>query len=102
MSEKRITRRSLSGIGASRTDWARVDATTDADIDRQIAEDSDTAEALTAEWFARAELVAPPKRAINIRLDTDILDYFQQGGSGYQTRINQVLRAYVEARKKSA
>lgn len=102
MSGKRITRRSLSDLGTSQTDWSRVNATTDADIDRQIAEDPDTAPELTAEWFARADVVSPNKRAINIRLDTEILEYFQKSGGRYQTRINQVLRAYVDAHKKSA
>lgn len=37
------------------------------------------------------------KQAITIRLDKDILDFFKQNGIGYQTRINDVLRAFIEA-----
>jgi uncharacterized protein (DUF4415 family) len=38
----------------------------------------------------------PPKAAISLRLDADVLDWFKAQGPGYQTRINAVLRAYKE------
>ncbi len=38
------------------------------------------------------------KQAIHIKLDPDIIAHFKKDGSGYQTRINQVLRYYVEGR----
>jgi uncharacterized protein (DUF4415 family) len=34
---------------------------------------------------------------VSLRLDSDVLDWFKQQGKGYQTRINAVLRAYMEA-----
>ena len=40
---------------------------------------------------------APRKAAISLRLDADVLDWFKAQGGGYQTRINAVLRAYMEA-----
>lgn len=40
---------------------------------------------------------APRKAAISLRLDAEVLDWFKAQGSGYQTRINAVLRAYMEA-----
>jgi len=40
---------------------------------------------------------APRKAAISLRLDADVLDWFRAQGTGYQTRINAVLRAYMEA-----
>jgi uncharacterized protein (DUF4415 family) len=40
---------------------------------------------------------APRKAAISLRLDADVLDWFRAQGNGYQTRINAVLRAYMEA-----
>lgn len=40
------------------------------------------------------------KRLISLRLDADIVEHFQAGGKGYQTRMNAVLRAWVEARKR--
>jgi uncharacterized protein (DUF4415 family) len=40
-----------------------------------------------------------PKQAISLRIDTDILDWFREGGPGYQTRMNAVLRAFVNAQQ---
>ena len=39
------------------------------------------------------------KQIVTIRLDVDMLDWFKSGGPGYQTRINQVLREYMEANR---
>ncbi len=48
--------------------------------------------------IARRELpAAPRKEAISLRLDAEVLDWFRSRGPGYQTRINAVLRAYMEA-----
>jgi uncharacterized protein (DUF4415 family) len=56
---------------------------------------------LDEELFASAELRMPQaKPSITIRLDPDILEWFKGQGKGYQTRINAVLRKYVEAQKK--
>jgi uncharacterized protein (DUF4415 family) len=85
----------------SRTDWARVDALTDEEIERAIAEDPDAAPLLDEAWFRKARLVPPdPKVPISIRIDREILDWFKQRGPRYQTKINAVLRAYVEAHTK--
>mgnify|MGYP006278749729 CR=1 FL=1 len=35
--------------------------------------------------------------AISIRLDQDVLEWFRGQGPGYQTRMNAVLRSYMEA-----
>jgi len=43
-----------------------------------------------------------PKKALSLRLDQELVDWFKQQGPGYQTRINAVLRAYVEQTKKRA
>jgi uncharacterized protein (DUF4415 family) len=40
---------------------------------------------------------APRKAAISLRLDAEVLDWFKAQGPGYQTRINAVLRAFMEA-----
>ena len=83
----------------NQTDWARVDAMTDEDIDRAIAEDPDAAPA-DFDW-SKAEVVYPPKKqAVSIRLDEDVLEHFRAQGPGYQTRINTVLRAYVDHQRE--
>ena len=49
---------------------------------------------LNAVVFGTTEAKTP----VNIRLDADIVRFFRAGGPGYQTRINEVLRAFVSAR----
>ncbi|MBI2073431.1 MAG: BrnA antitoxin family protein [Gemmatimonadetes bacterium] len=101
MNERRIVRRSRRDR-KGKTDWARVDALTDEDIAKAVAEDPDAAPLLDAEWFKQARIVLPePKVAVSIRLDREVLDWFKRLGPGYQTRMNAVLRAYVQAHRKS-
>ncbi|MGH8503637.1 MAG: BrnA antitoxin family protein [Gammaproteobacteria bacterium] len=85
-----------SSARPSETDWKRLDAMTDDDIDF-----SDDPEA-TPEMFARAVVrkgfkPIPAKQQVTLRLDADVLEWFKAQGKGYQTRINALLRAYKEA-----
>lgn len=103
MSDENVVRTRLEDKGRGRTDWERVDALTDEEIERAVAEDPDAAPLLDEEFWRAAELTLPPegeKEQISIRLDEEIVDYFKRGGSGYQTRINAVLRAYVRSRER--
>ena len=79
---------------ASKTDWARLEASKDADIDF-----SDMP-ALSEEFLQNAELRSPPKQAVTMRLDADIVTWFKEQGQGYQTRINKLLRAYMVEQQK--
>jgi uncharacterized protein (DUF4415 family) len=73
---------------------------TDIDIRRGIRSDPDAASEADAAWLRGARIVIPePKKAVSIRLDRDITEWFQRQGKGYQTRVNAVLRAYVDARR---
>lgn len=102
MSEQRIVRRTPATRRKGKTDWARVEALTDADIERAIAKDPDAAPILDEDWFRTAELVLPePKIPISIRVDKDVLEWFKGQGPGYQSRINAVLRAYMQGRRKA-
>jgi uncharacterized protein (DUF4415 family) len=75
---------------AIKSDLARVDKLRDEDIDY-----SDISE-LDDEVFAQPLVPWPPKKeTITIRVDSDVLGWFKQQGRGYQTRINQVLRRYM-------
>lgn len=81
----------------SHTDISRLDAMTDGDIARAVADDPDAAP-LDIDW-TRARLVVPPgKETVTLRLDRDLLDWFREQGKGYQTRINAVLRAFYQAK----
>jgi len=108
MSKENIVSYSIEEIrervarGDSRTDWARVDAMTDEEIEAQMRDDPDWAEFMDVDW-SKATLVIPvSKDAISIRLDSDVLDFFKAQGKGYQTRINAVLRHYMDEVKKKA
>jgi BrnA antitoxin of type II toxin-antitoxin system len=53
-------------------------------------------------WQSTVEIGLPKrKQGVHIRLDTDVLDWFKAHGSGYQTRINAVLRAFVRSRQRT-
>jgi uncharacterized protein (DUF4415 family) len=84
--------------GESKTDWKRVKAMSQADIERLADED----EGLLPEgWENTVMLGLPPrKKDVHIRLDADILDWFKSHGTGYQTRINAVLRSFVQTRQR--
>lgn len=102
MSGENITRRAPGEKRIRRPDWSKFDAKTDEDIAIDVAGDPDAAPLLTAEWFESAQLIeADTKEKISIRIDRDVLDFFRKEGK-YQSRINAVLRAFVEHEKKRA
>lgn len=55
---------------------------------------------LDDDFFCRAELRVPAKQTVTIRLDADVLAWFKEQGAGYQTRINQLLRQYMQAQQR--
>jgi uncharacterized protein (DUF4415 family) len=60
---------------------------------------------LTPEMFARAVVrrglkPAPRKAQVTLRVDDDVLHWFKSQGRGYQTKINALLRAYMEANQR--
>jgi uncharacterized protein (DUF4415 family) len=79
-----------------RTDWERVTALTDEEIEAAVASDPDAAPILDESWLATARRVRAAKEQISIKLDADVLAFFRKGGARYQTRINDVLRAFVD------
>jgi uncharacterized protein (DUF4415 family) len=82
--------------GESKTNWAKVEATTPEEIEAQIAADPDERD-LVWDWTKIQTNRPIPKAVMNMRVDKFVLDYFKRSGRGYQTRINAVLRAYVLA-----
>ncbi|WP_263322587.1 BrnA antitoxin family protein [Endozoicomonas sp. Mp262] len=75
------------------TDWKRLESMKDEEIDT-----SDIPE-LDDDFFNEAELRVPVKKPVTIRLDADVLEWFKNQGQGYQTRINSLLRKYMEAQQ---
>lgn len=81
-----------SSVGESRTEWNRLKRMRDSEIDY-----SDIPK-LDKSFFKHTELRMPQrKKSVSLRLDPDVLAWFKHGGRGYQTKINAVLKAYVEA-----
>jgi len=82
----------------SKTDFARLDKMKDEDIDYSDAP------AMTPEMFAKAivrrGLKPRTKTQLTLRVDSDVLDWFKKQGRGYQTRINLLLRAYMQEHQR--
>ncbi len=79
----------------SRTDWARVDAMTDDEIDT-----SDSPE-LGADFFANAKLWVPKnRRSVTLNVENEVLDWFEEQGPEYQYRINAALKIYADAHRR--
>ena len=96
---KNIVTRKWGDRRKGKTDWARVDALTDEDIARAVANDPD-AVPIDIDWSDAVLVIPPKKKAISIRVDEDVLDYFKSEGDGYQRRINAVLRSYMQQKAK--
>ena len=92
-----MSRKRSSIVSTHETDWERVDASTDARVHDAINADAD-AQPTDETFWKTARIVMPrPKETITIRLDADVLEWFRNRGKGYQTRINAVLRSYMQA-----
>jgi uncharacterized protein (DUF4415 family) len=90
------TRKNRGKKSRPATDWNKLRRMTDAQIRRGIASDPDAHPTDEAFW-KNAKVVMPvPKEIVTIRLDADLLRWFRQH-PGYQTRINAILRAYMNA-----
>ena len=98
----------------SETDWQRVDALTDSEIEEAVASDPDAAPIADGETFKRArpasEVVPqvvewhrrgrgpqkkPTKIPVSIRLSPEVITYFKTKGRGWQSRLNEVLHDHV-------
>ena len=65
--------------------------------------DAPEAESLGADFWKSARVVMPgAKTSVHLRLDRDVVEWFRADGKGHLTRMNAVLRAYVEARKHAS
>jgi len=74
----------------SNTDWKQLAAMEDKDIDMSEIDE------LGDDFFRQAEIRVPPKKSVTMRLDSDVIEFFKSQGQGYQTRINKLLRSYMD------
>ena len=85
----------------SRTELERLAKMKDSDIDL-----SDIPE-ISLEKFAKAVIrkglkPVPKKSQVTLRIDADVLEWFKGTGKGYQSRINTLLRTYMEESQSSS
>ena len=87
------------------TDWERVAALTAAEVEAAARADAE-APVADEEFWRSARVVMPGPRPVKrhqgMRLDAEVIDWFKGQGPGWQTRMNAVLRSYVEAHKRQA
>jgi uncharacterized protein (DUF4415 family) len=97
MKEKRTERSSVK----PGTDWKRLGSLSDRQVRRALTRDTE-ARPTDAEFWKKARVVIPAaKQTVTIRLDADLLEWLRKE-KGYQTRINAVLRTYMDANVTSA
>ena len=82
--------------GESQSDWARVDAMTEEELEASI----DYEEEGEIDWDSVQVGIPVAKKQLTVRFDEDVIEWFRSQGPGYQTRMNQVLRSYVEAQRR--
>ena len=103
--------REMQARGETQSDWARAAAMTYDEIEAAIASDPDEAGLVVDRSRYTTELPQPgkpinwkyvtpklpqPKSVLNMRVDPEVMAYFRAQGKGYQTKINAVLRSYVD------
>jgi len=86
---------------ASQTNWARVGSLKDRDI--KVSRSHPEGDPLHIMRGIVRKGLKPfsPKRVISLRVDPDVLEWFRAQGAGWQTRMNEVLKAYKEAAARS-
>jgi uncharacterized protein (DUF4415 family) len=93
--KEKITRRKLGDVRGDMTDWARVDAMTEEELEAAIAADPDSDPPV--DW-TKARLVLPDrKQSVHLRVDAEVLAWFRAQGKGYLTKMNAVLKTYYQA-----
>ena len=84
-----------------RTDWKRLRAMTDRDIEKAVREDPDAGPIRTAAWWRNHGRIVMPERKprvpVSLRVEREVIDWFKAQGGPYQSRMHAVLKAFVEA-----
>jgi uncharacterized protein (DUF4415 family) len=90
------TKRTKSG-----TDLNKLDAISDKKLELLITEDDDE-RGIQPEWTRSILILPQAKQSIHLRLDQDIIEFFKGYGKGHITRMQAVLKAYVDAHRPHA
>jgi uncharacterized protein (DUF4415 family) len=78
------------------TDWQRLRRMTDEEVHAAVLEDPEIKPTDEDFWKTARVVMPQPKKTVTMRLDADLLAWFRRK-PGYQTRINAILRAYMNA-----
>ncbi len=79
-----------------KSDLNRIDALKDNEIDYTDSPELDDS------FFSKTILTLPHKKdSVTLRIDHEVLEFFKRQGPHYQTRINAVLKSYVEAKQSN-
>lgn len=79
--------------GEDKTDWEKFRNMTKEEMLAVCDED----DMVDIDWNNVVLVHPAPKKEVHIRLDADLLAWLKQSGKGYQTRINSILRSYMQA-----
>ncbi len=82
--------------GEDQTNYAYLDALTEEELEASI----DYEDEGVFDWSKAQPGFPQPKRQMTVRFDGDIIDWFKAQGSGYQTRMNAVLRSFMIAQQR--
>ena len=93
--------------GEGETDWAAVDAKTDAELAADTASDP-AWEGIPEDWYKHARAASGPlvrpkenKRPVTLRMDPDVIEWFKAEGRGWQSRMHAVLRSFMEQSQRA-
>jgi uncharacterized protein (DUF4415 family) len=85
--------------GDDLTDWRKANSVTGKKLEASIRGDVDEVPG-KSDWTHAIMGIPAPKDHINIRVDHDVVEWFRASGRGYQTLMNNVLRAFVQSRQQ--
>jgi uncharacterized protein (DUF4415 family) len=83
-----------------RAQLARLRRISDAEIARTAP--AELRELPASFWDEAVPVLPATKVPISLRVDADVLDFFRESGPRYQSRMNAVLRSYMERASKPA
>lgn len=80
---------------SSTTDWDRIDAITDKQIENAIKEDKGSVPELPQEWFKNAQWVSETKESVSVYLDHSVAEFLRHRGANYHFWLNEMLKDFM-------